>query len=256
LVFEGDWVRKTCADAREQHSWFNLAREQRLAPGLYIPFSQYLHDSTYRVEKISGFPGTQIQRFSYIFPILEQVEIWSRVPARRTNSLESYLDRINDAHVKGAGSQLMADAMDFLYANVTEEEFPPSFCHGDLTLENIILTTDDRLAIIDPNFKEDLYQSFVLDYGKILQSIHSNYHIRFNSCPGADQRWMYGRVKRYLEMRGCLKGALLAEISHIMRLRKYRPENQRADVDSLLGELLASCQLMAAFPFTPAPPSA
>ena len=46
--------------------------------------------------------------------------------------------------------------------------FLPSFCHGDMTLENIIIKNDE-LYLID--FLDSFYDSYLLDFGTLLQDI-------------------------------------------------------------------------------------
>jgi hypothetical protein len=43
-----------------------------------------------------------------------------------------------------------------------------SYCHGDLTIDNII-KHKDRIVFIDSNYRDDLWQSYLLDYAKLYQ---------------------------------------------------------------------------------------
>ncbi len=51
-----------------------------------------------------------------------------------------------------------------------------SFCHGDLTLENIIITPDKNLYLID--FLDSFYNSWMIDIAKILQDLELNWSFR------------------------------------------------------------------------------
>lgn len=53
--------------------------------------------------------------------------------------------------------------------------FVPSFCHGDLTLENIIIKNDE-LYLID--FLDSFYDSYLLDLGTLLQDIQAMWSYR------------------------------------------------------------------------------
>lgn len=52
----------------------------------------------------------------------------------------------------------------------------PSFCHGDMTLENIIVK-NDKLYFID--FLDSFYDSWILDIGTLLQDIQVMWSYRF-----------------------------------------------------------------------------
>lgn len=53
----------------------------------------------------------------------------------------------------------------------------PSMCHGDMTLENIIVK-DDKLYFID--FLDSFYDSWLLDIGTLLQDVQVMWSYRFN----------------------------------------------------------------------------
>ena len=90
-----------------------------------------------------------------------------------------------------------------------------TFCHGDLTLENVLVDHKD-MYYIDPN--PGKFSSAWLDIGKLAFSLE--YHTRFNSY------WLTTPVKQRIEE--CLEDwnptlvkAVL--ISHIVRLEGYQP---------------------------------
>lgn len=56
------------------------------------------------------------------------------------------------------------------------QNFVPSVCHGDMTLENIIIK-NDRLYFID--FLDSFYDSWFLDIGTLLQDIQVMWSYRF-----------------------------------------------------------------------------
>jgi hypothetical protein len=98
------------------------------------------------------------------------------------------------------------------------------------------------MVLIDPNYEVGLFQSYLLDYGKLLQSVHSDYHRVFNSSAGEDPEPLLNYLKSYLQDRGEWEWALVAELTHIIRLRRYRPENERRLVDCLLDKLMRELQ--------------
>jgi hypothetical protein len=95
-----------------------------------------------------------------------------------------------------------------------------------------------EMVLIDPNYSDGLFQSWLLDYGKLLQSTHSDYHRIFNSSPGSDPAPLLKYLKEHLVKEGQWYLAQIAEISHVMRLRKYRSENEWGKVDGILERLM------------------
>lgn len=60
-----------------------------------------------------------------------------------------------------------------------------SFCHGDLTLENILITYDKKIYLID--FLDSFYNSWIIDIAKILQDVdlkwsYRNYNLTTNQA--------------------------------------------------------------------------
>lgn len=51
-----------------------------------------------------------------------------------------------------------------------------SFCHGDLTLENILITHDKKLYLID--FLDSFYNSWMIDIAKLLQDLDLKWAFR------------------------------------------------------------------------------
>lgn len=68
----------------------------------------------------------------------------------------------------------LAAAMELLFLH-DWSAIPPSFCHGDLTLENIIVR-NDQLYLID--FLDSFYDSWVLDLGTLLQDVQAMWSYR------------------------------------------------------------------------------
>lgn len=229
----GDFIKKTCRDARYQVEWFERAIGTDLVQGLVVPYVESIDDGSYHVEYVEGHLLCREPSLHYVSRLIDQVSLWSHEDPIYRSDWDGYLSRLED-HVRVSGSEAMTRALSVVERS---EPFVPSFCHGDLTFENL-LVRDDDLVMIDPNSGPDLYSSFILDLGKILQSTHSNYHNRFDSNPGVDLTRHNQVVCDRLSRLGLLDQASVAELSHVMRFRKYRPDRQRPDVDDLLMELI------------------
>lgn len=236
LGFQGDVIRKECSDAAEQAEWFEIARNLPVMPGVRVPHTPRCGDGWYEIEFIEGTCGTHAESTLIIDSLLDQITTWGDCGTHRAVSWESYISRLHRQHIQNLVSiSPMLEAFNLVSQ---EPPLPASFGHGDLTLENVIIDRNGDLVLIDPNFKGDLFQSYILDLGKLLQSVHSDYHRLFDSHPGVDLKPHCEVLMDRLCDANLLRPALVAEITHVMRLRKYRPEDQRPKVDELLQRLL------------------
>ncbi|MCR4618668.1 MAG: flippase-like domain-containing protein [Lachnospiraceae bacterium] len=119
-----------------------------------------------------------------------------------------------------------------------------SVVHGDLTIENIVATSDENgdtdYYIIDPN-TGNVLDSPLLDYGKLLQSIHGGYeflmavknvdvvknHINFVFTRSAAYDYLHKRFYEYLNSkyrRDEVRSVYFHEIIHYLRLMPYKIE--------------------------------
>ncbi len=233
LNFCGDFVLKSCGNACQQVEWFGCANRVGLVEGIRLPYVELVNSGAYRIEYIRGYSATQITSVQDFARLVNLVDYWGSQPAVSCGDWDGYLERL-EGHVAVSASGEMRAAFEL----VCRYELPGSFNHGDLTLENVLVENDGGMVLIDPNYEDGLFQSYLLDYGKLLQSVHSDYHRVFNSCPGANPQPLLNYLKSYLQDRGEWELALVAELTHIMRLRKYRPENERGLVDGILGGLM------------------
>jgi thiamine kinase-like enzyme len=237
LQFAGDYVLKSCPNAVQQVEWFGCAQSVGLVDGVRLPYVELVNANSYKIEYIRGYSATQITSVQDFARLVKLVGQWEKQPAASSGDWDGYLQRLED-HVRVSNSEEMMAAFEL----ACRHELPGSFNHGDLTLENVLVENDGGMVLIDPNFESGLFQSYLLDYGKLLQSVHADYHRVFNSCPGADPQPLLNYLKKHLQDSGHWELALVAEITHVMRLRKYRPEGERRLVDEILCRLLGEIQ--------------
>lgn len=232
VSLQGDFVVKECRDAENQVSWFRQAEAGPLLLGIRTPFVEGAVDNSYRMEYIHGHMATSEPTILFIDLLLKQINRWKETPSTSSGTWTDYMKRLED-HVRVGPSFEMKKALKLIEAS---DPFPSSFCHGDLTFENVLIEADGTLVLIDPNYKSDLYQSYMLDLGKLLQSTVAGYHKTFDSNYGVD----LSRHTKYLRERiesEDIAMSSLSLLSHIIRLRKYRPPNQHHLVDQLLSQL-------------------
>lgn len=100
-----------------------------------------------------------------------------------------------------------------------------SFMHGDLSIENIIVT-DNGTYLIDPLWDPEYYSSFLLDISKMMCSLRL--HKRMFE-------YDYFKVKCRTKFVGWPwvfneKALSALELSHFIRMLKYAPENIKGEI--------------------------
>lgn len=86
--------------------------------------------------------------------------------------------KIADLHNKLYGNNKIVDQALCLLEKHDWSKLVPSQCHGDMTLENIIVK-NDRLYFID--FLDSFYDSWFLDIGTLLQDVQVMWSYRFQN---------------------------------------------------------------------------
>lgn len=233
LQFSGDFVLKECSNAREQVEWFGHADCRGLVDGVVLPYVELVTPTAYKIEYVAGYSATQITATQDMQRLINLVEHWRKQPAASSADWDDYLERL-EGHVAVSNSAQMEAAL----ALASRYNLPGSFAHNDLTLENVLVRNSGEMVLIDPNYSNGLFQSWLLDYGKLLQSVHSDYHRVFNSSPGSDPEPLLKYLKGYLVKEGIWELALVAELTHLIRLRKYRPESEWRLVDQILEKIM------------------
>ncbi len=96
---------------------------------------------------------------------------------KQTADISIFIDKFNDlkSKLKGKNETVIDSALELLCVH-DWSCFAPSVCHGDLTLENIIIKDDD-IYLID--FLDSFYDSWILDIGTLLQDVQALWSYRF-----------------------------------------------------------------------------
>ena len=149
---------------------------------------------------------------------------------------------INGTEYRNLGFYEEYFSMDYLEKVFLNDDY--AVIHGDLTIENIICTRDEKgndgFYLIDPN-TGNIHDSPNLDYGKMLQSIHGGYEflmaakdvkvnenrIDFLFPRSSKYMELHVRLKQYMENnfdRGRIRSIYFHEIIHWLRLMPYKIE--------------------------------
>lgn len=235
LKLSGDTVIKTCKGAKQQVRWFQHANQIGLPEGLSVPQIYRAEELYYEMEYIQGHEATHEATLYGIKACLKWCLHCVHKPSKAEGSWDSYLVRLED-HVKLADTAPMRLALQ----KVSQlKPLPPSFNHGDLTLENVLITPGS-VVLIDPNYDPSLFQSYILDLGKVLQSTHFNYHKVFDSNHGVNLKRHGKWIEAKLKANSLWEQSLLSCLSHIIRLRKYQPIEKQSAVDFHLASFINS----------------
>lgn len=128
----------------------------------------------------------------------------------KENKFNTYFEYIQDKikFTTGINSEVYLNEL-IKYEKYFNNEI--SCCHGDLTLDNIIINNDNKIYLIDSNFKYDIWQSWLLDVSKLYQKPR----LEFNESNSK----IISQLDRYfIKERGVI---LLLEISHYIRMIPY-----------------------------------
>jgi hypothetical protein len=236
LLRRGSNVLKQCRNSERQVSW--LRQERALLDGILCVPTRTVDDHTYEMPYIEGRGGVTVGGTEVVERLLAQALHWRDIPSDNTADWGSYLARLR-GHASFLDSAVADDAVDLLASGPA---LPTSWCHGDLTLENVMVSTEGVIYLLDPNYAPDLYQSYLLDIGKLLQSTHTIYH---GGLTGryVDLREQDQILRERLQADGIWRDSLRACLSHVIRLLRYHPERKlvlELMISSLLTEIRGS----------------
>lgn len=98
--------------------------------------------------------------------LVDNVDKEKYVEKNEANTI--FIKKFSDLQLKLAGNNMVIDEAFNLLMSHDWSPFSHSFCHGDMTLENIIVKNDE-LYFID--FLDSFYDSYLMDFGTLLQDV-------------------------------------------------------------------------------------
>jgi capsule biosynthesis phosphatase len=240
----GDRVIKTATNVREQTKWFKkfsrLGVDFVSAPKVIASYHDVLDIEYVEGRSLNDSCESRhvssllrlIGEFSTIPPISDDwATMVSRVESHASLNSFPYQDEIMKIiRSESVASHMLAEA---------------SFCHGDMTLENAILTKDDRIYLIDPNTPDGVYTSWLLDLGKLYQSLRYDYEGTFRSSRSrVDKPALLAYTNSLLDEEDRAYGAL-CECVHYVRMIKYKNEPEKklvmANISDLYEKVISEC---------------
>ncbi|MEA4912404.1 MAG: lysylphosphatidylglycerol synthase transmembrane domain-containing protein [Oscillospiraceae bacterium] len=270
---------KDCAKLREQVEWISAHTGALPVPtitGIREGEGYYCYDMRYDAASVSFFNYIHSSRHEDSLRVLLEaldavrahVHIGLR-PARR-EEIDAYIDKkvtANLQKLREAKALRALGSFDYVTINgreyhnlpLLEQYFAPERLrsifegcsvggiHGDLTVDNIVCYSDGRTPdyyIIDPN-GGNILDTPLIDYGKMLQSLHGNYefYMRTESAKversaityiftrSASYQYLYEKYKAYLFEHFSaqdVRGIYYHEIVNWLRLLPYKLEKDEA----------------------------
>lgn len=168
--------------------------------------------------------------FQEIIKLIEQIK---EIPYFSTCLTETYVNRLKTHQSHFYDDNQLVEA--FEYCQMSLMDLKPlldshiSFCHGDLTLSNLILL-ENKVIVIDPNNDQELLSSWLLDISKLLQSARK-YEYTFG-ISRVDKEEELSKLRtdvyKYVGDNLMLLVSVL-ELSHWLRLLKYKRKSSLDD---------------------------
>lgn len=168
------------------------------------------------IDYIHGTDEPTVEQMDYIINKFANVPDESR--------FSTYIDRVEE-HLDLYDPDYKESIIKYLMKFNDLFDSERSFCHGDMSFDNMI-NSAGVLYLIDPNKPKGLYSSWMLDLSKILHSSR-----RF------DKMHIYEYfVNKYAEYEEALR---VLELTHWVRMRKY--ECQRNGSPVYVDKMITEC---------------
>jgi capsule biosynthesis phosphatase len=245
---EGDSVIKECDNALNQAIWYRKANGYVNTPALHS-----IIENTLKIDYIEGMAGTDINRKWHIDKVIQEVQKIKLIPEENIPDFHTYIYRIASHLNHPAANNLCQDVKEniILILNRYSEIFnsQKSFCHGDLTLGNIIikgkLVRDAEAFVFDPNTPDCIWMSYLLDLSKINQSLRFNYEHNFmgkENIYNPELCEYFNKKVKEIWGNKVYKLVLILEMTHWVRMIKYKTESERPqiyeNIRTLMGTIL------------------
>lgn len=219
IISDEKIVSKTCDNALQVAAWHERATDLQIR----TPIIHSIIGKTLNIEFIKGHkykPGT------FIHKLFLQIREFREYDPLNFFDFGTYIDRIVDHLTE---SELHKDTQSIIIAELENIEglmnASKSFCHGDFSIDNVIVTSS-TWYLIDPN--PTPYSSWMLDVSKLLMSLERfDYEDdRVNLLNKLyDPKYIYGIecTKKAKAISGILR---LSHWVRILKYIRYRPEQQ------------------------------
>lgn len=209
----GDRIFKTHHDSLNAAKWYQMASPLVNVPIVYNVIGNTL-SLQFLVDNKQKFKINEVLQIIDTFSCYETYVPFSK-----------YIQRMQ-SHCKT--NDMFYDIIPILQKYQNQFNRYNSFCHGDLSIQNMI-QTDKGLFLIDPIWNEDSWSSYLLDMTKLLHSYRKynrmfQYNVFLNKCV------KHGVPQHLLR---------ILEVTQFIRVVKYVPvEIQKENIIKITNEIL------------------
>lgn len=234
----GDRIIKKASNAKDQARWYKSAGSL-----CHVPKVNTYYGDTLDMEFLDGLSLNDVCTKEHVDYLVDLLTRFSDIKIPN-NSWQTMVSRVKDHMSLNAvrnESQIIKLLESEQVSNFMDSQ--ASFSHGDLTFENCIVR-DEKVYLIDPNCPNNIYSSWVMDVGKIYQSLHYSYEENFSNFEAK-----VDKDSLFSHLRGKFKSNfsryfLLCEMIHYIRMLKYKPEEQRSLVRKRIQDIFREVKIV------------
>jgi len=234
----GDRIIKKANNAKDQFRWYKSA-----ASLCHVPKINTYYGDTLDMEYLEGSNLNDVCAKEHIDYLVDLLTRFSDIKVSN-NSWQTMIDRVKD-HISLNAVRNEREIIKLLESQQVRDfmDSQASFSHGDLTLENCILM-DDKVYLIDPNCPDNIYSSWVMDIGKLYQSLHYSYEENFSGFKtNVDKEELFGHLYRKFN-ENFSRYFLLCEMIHYIRMIKYKPDDQKSLVRKRIQDIFKEVKIV------------
>lgn len=212
-------VFKTHHDTLEAAKWFKVASRFVNVPEIYSVIGE-----TICMEYIESDCQPKIP------DIVKVIDLFRDIPPiyNQKNGIVNYIERITH-HCKTNDD--FYEIIPVLKEELRRANTGCSFCHGDMSLENI-LCRDGKIYLIDPISGEGKFSSWMLDASKLLYSLRRHEDL-------ISYEWVMDYFTTPDHGRANSRVLTLLELTHFIRVFKYAPESEKAKLKENIDYLMS-----------------
>lgn len=193
----GHFIYKTHPNANNEAFWYHRAKDIVMTPKVHS-----LIGETICLEYLPPVIG-----YSFKLPVAINMIQSMAVVEQESPSFSTYIDRmVNHFSYNGNYWELL----DPLKERVEYFDGFKSFCHGDFSLDNILVSHCGEHYCIDPIYDPNCYSSWLLDVSKLMHSLRRYDHKK-------DYIDLVNEFSKNIDR----KSLLLLEITQYIRTLKY-----------------------------------
>lgn len=226
VYLEGDKVIKTGPGVLPQFNWYETVKARGFNSFKIPEISSFVKDTLY-MEYINGqsmydkCSHDLISRLAGIICEFAKMPISSHYSFDNTYipNLESHIK-----HAKDNDSSINVRELEKLITDLSKEGFDSAktFCHGDMSLSNVMVTPNNDIYLIDPNYKEESWNSYLLDLSKIRYSLNG-YEKLYGISNKSNKKYLSSFDNTLVNINPeIMRKLIMLEATHWMRLFKYK----------------------------------